>query len=296
MSSAVTFAPASEQPGSRRCRFRRRRRGGPSHRPRRPPSAPHPRRLRSVRRSPRTCLRSTGPWPSAGLRSVRLCSSGFPFPRRWLYGPSRSHRSGRERSLSRRRGRSSAAPAANRTAIQASISAHGGPEPRGRRRRTRRPRGRGPGSRSVGRRRAEAPDLGRECRQRPSTANPKMRMPTIAIGWLRTRRPTPTPRRPAAPRPRRFARTAPAVRRNREWGGRAPRGSRADTPVATRSRPRAGRPAAAKASTFAARNRSRSGAARSELVIVRWRHSPVIPTIARIRMKRLLAYRWCRRR
>jgi hypothetical protein len=29
---------------------------------------------------------------------------------------------------------------------------------------------------------------------------------------------------------------------------------------------------------------SRSGAASSELVIVRWRHSPVIPTIARITM------------
>ena len=36
----------------------------------------------------------------------------------------------------------------------------------------------------------------------------------------------------------------------------------------------------------------RSGAASSELVIVRWRHSPVIPTIARIMMKRVLASFW----
>ena len=48
-------------------------------------------------------------------------------------------------------------------------------------------------------------------------------------------------------------------------------------------------PAAAKASVFAARKRVRSGAASSEPVIVRWRHSPVIPTIARIMMKRVLA-------
>ena len=48
-------------------------------------------------------------------------------------------------------------------------------------------------------------------------------------------------------------------------------------------------PAAANASVLAARKRIRSGAASSELVIVRWRHSPVIPTIARIMMKRLLA-------
>jgi hypothetical protein len=36
----------------------------------------------------------------------------------------------------------------------------------------------------------------------------------------------------------------------------------------------------------------RSGAASSELVIVRCRHSPVIPTIARIMMKRVLASFW----
>ncbi len=46
-------------------------------------------------------------------------------------------------------------------------------------------------------------------------------------------------------------------------------------------------PAAPNASTLAARNFGRSGAARSELVIVRCRHSPVMPTIASIRMKKL---------
>ena len=51
-------------------------------------------------------------------------------------------------------------------------------------------------------------------------------------------------------------------------------------------------PAAAKASVLAARKRIRSGAASSELVIVRWRHSPVIPTIARIMMKRPLVSFW----
>ena len=48
-------------------------------------------------------------------------------------------------------------------------------------------------------------------------------------------------------------------------------------------------PAAAKATVFAARKRRRSGAASSELVMVRWRHSPVIPTTARSRMKSPLA-------
>ncbi len=47
-------------------------------------------------------------------------------------------------------------------------------------------------------------------------------------------------------------------------------------------------PAAANAIIFAVRKRSRSGAASSELVIVWWRHSPVIPITARIVMKRLL--------
>ena len=47
-------------------------------------------------------------------------------------------------------------------------------------------------------------------------------------------------------------------------------------------------PAAANAIVFAVRKRSRSGAASSELVIVWWRHSPVIPITARIVMKRLL--------
>ena len=47
-------------------------------------------------------------------------------------------------------------------------------------------------------------------------------------------------------------------------------------------------PAIANASIFAARNRNRAGAARSELVIVRWRHSPVIPTIARTVMNSAL--------
>ena len=56
----------------------------------------------------------------------------------------------------------------------------------------------------------------------------------------------------------------------------------------SRSAATAGRPAAANASVLAARNFSRSGAASSELVIVRWRHSPVMPTIARIVMNRLL--------
>jgi len=43
-------------------------------------------------------------------------------------------------------------------------------------------------------------------------------------------------------------------------------------------------PPAAKASVLATRKRRRLGAASSELVIVRWRHSPVMPTIARITM------------
>jgi hypothetical protein len=47
-------------------------------------------------------------------------------------------------------------------------------------------------------------------------------------------------------------------------------------------------PAAANASVFAARKRSRFGAARSDDAIVRWRHSPLIPMTARIRMKKLL--------
>ena len=47
-------------------------------------------------------------------------------------------------------------------------------------------------------------------------------------------------------------------------------------------------PAVAKATALAARNRRRSGAASNELVIVRWRHSPLIPTTARTRMKKLL--------
>ncbi|MBA3262093.1 MAG: hypothetical protein H0T69_06435 [Thermoleophilaceae bacterium] len=47
-------------------------------------------------------------------------------------------------------------------------------------------------------------------------------------------------------------------------------------------------PAAAKASVLAARKRRRSGAASSELVIVRWRHSPVMPTIASTTMNRPL--------
>ena len=47
-------------------------------------------------------------------------------------------------------------------------------------------------------------------------------------------------------------------------------------------------PAVAKATALAARNRRRSGAASSELVIVRWRHSPLIPTTASKRMKKLL--------
>ena len=44
-------------------------------------------------------------------------------------------------------------------------------------------------------------------------------------------------------------------------------------------------PTTANASVLAARNRRRSGAASSELVIVRWRHSPLMPTTARMMMK-----------
>ena len=60
------------------------------------------------------------------------------------------------------------------------------------------------------------------------------------------------------------------------------------TPTTTETASESSTPAAANASSFAARNLTRSGAASSELVIVRWRHSPVIPTIARMRMKRLV--------
>ena len=60
-------------------------------------------------------------------------------------------------------------------------------------------------------------------------------------------------------------------------------------PTATAISSESTTPAAAKASVLAARKRRRSGAASSELVIVRWRHSPVIPSTARIRMKSPLA-------
>ena len=47
-------------------------------------------------------------------------------------------------------------------------------------------------------------------------------------------------------------------------------------------------PAAAKASVLAARKRVRAGAASSELAIVRWRHSPLMPTTASTRMNSAL--------
>ena len=74
-----------------------------------------------------------------------------------------------------------------------------------------------------------------------------------------------------------------------EWAGRATPGWRTRRP---RPRPRSAGTAPARRRRTRASWRPgsarRSGAASSELVIVRWRHSPLIPTIARMRMKKLL--------
>jgi hypothetical protein len=122
-----------------------------------------------------------------------------------------------------------------------------------------------------------------------SSTNQNTSRPTTATTWFRTSAPTPTPSAPSsmairALRPS-WAASSPA-----SGSGRS-RTERIAVPtivtpieIATDS----SAPAAAKASVLAARKRSRSGAARRELVMVRWRHSPPMPITARTTRKRLL--------
>ena len=122
-----------------------------------------------------------------------------------------------------------------------------------------------------------------------STSTANTRIPTTPTIWLRTMAPTPTPNAPSSAAASALRETRSA--RSPSAGVGRSRNDRMANPsmdTVTEIAKERSSPAAAKASVFAARKRTRSGAASRELVIVWWRHSPLIPTTAKMRMKKLL--------